>query len=55
MLRWLLPIVFIGHGFAHLVGFVVPWGLWEVKDAPYKTTTHLVSKWRARPALLKNP
>lgn len=38
MLRWLLSIVFIGHGLAHLVGFVVPWGLWEVKDAPYKTT-----------------
>ena len=38
MLRWLLSIVFIAHGFAHLVGFVVPWGLWEVKDAPYKTT-----------------
>jgi hypothetical protein len=38
MLRWMLSIVFIAHGIAHLVGFVVPWGLWEVKDAPYKTT-----------------
>jgi hypothetical protein len=38
MLRWLLSIVFMAHGLAHLVGFVVPWGLWEVKDAPYRTT-----------------
>lgn len=38
MLRWVLSIVFIVHGFSHLVGFVVPWGIGEVKDAPYKTT-----------------
>jgi hypothetical protein len=38
MLRWVLSIVLIVHGFSHLVGFVVPWGIGEVKDAPYKTT-----------------
>lgn len=38
MLRWVLSILFVIHGFAHLVGFVVPWGIGEVKDAPYKTT-----------------
>lgn len=38
MLRWVLSIIFVVHGFSHLVGFVVPWGLGEVKDAPYRTT-----------------
>lgn len=38
MLRWTLSVIFIVHGFSHLVGFVVPWGIGEVKDAPYKTT-----------------
>jgi hypothetical protein len=38
MLRWVLSIVFVIHGFSHLVGFVVPWGIGQVKDAPYKTT-----------------
>ena len=38
MLRWALCIIFVVHGFSHLVGFVVPWGIGEVKDAPYKTT-----------------
>lgn len=26
------------HGIAHLVGFVVPWRLAELQEAPYKTT-----------------
>lgn len=26
------------HGFAHLVGFVVPWRLAELEEAPYATT-----------------
>ena len=26
------------HGVAHLVGFVVPWKLAELPDAPYRTT-----------------
>jgi len=31
--------LFLGiHGFAHLVGFVVPWKLRVPPDAPYKTT-----------------
>jgi len=31
-------IFFIIHGIAHLVGFVVPWRLATMEDAPYKTT-----------------
>lgn len=35
----ILAVVFLlVHGIAHLVGFVVPWKLAELPDAPYKTT-----------------
>jgi len=31
-------VFFMLHGIAHLVGFVVPWKLANMEDAPYKTT-----------------
>jgi len=31
-------IYIIIHGFAHLVGFVVPWKIAQLEDMPYKTT-----------------
>ena len=31
-------VLFMIHGFAHLVGFVVPWRLAHLPEAPYKTT-----------------
>jgi len=34
----IIAIVWIGHGLAHLVGFVVPWKIATMEDAPYKTT-----------------
>jgi hypothetical protein len=33
-----LALIFIGHGFAHLVGFVVPWRIATLKEMSYKTT-----------------
>ncbi|MCK4547301.1 MAG: ABC transporter permease [Candidatus Eisenbacteria sp.] len=33
-----IAIVLFVHGLAHLVGFVVPWRIATLKDAPYKTT-----------------
>ncbi len=34
----LLAIFLLVHGISHLVGFVVPWKLTEIPEAPYKTT-----------------
>ncbi|NIM94204.1 MAG: ABC transporter permease [Anaerolineales bacterium] len=34
----ILGIIFIGHGIAHLVGFVSPWRIMESEEMPYKTT-----------------
>ena len=31
-------VILFGHGFAHLVGFVVPWRIATLKEMPYKTT-----------------
>ena len=33
-----LAVILFGHGFAHLVGFVVPWRIATLKEMPYKTT-----------------
>jgi hypothetical protein len=33
-----LAIILFIHGFAHLVGFVVPWKIANLKEMPYKTT-----------------
>ncbi len=38
MIRIVLALLFIFHGIAHLVGFVVPWRLTSIEDAPYQTT-----------------
>ncbi|HEY7493034.1 MAG TPA: ABC transporter permease [Candidatus Tectomicrobia bacterium] len=37
-MRVVVGLVFLVHGFAHLVGFVVPWRLMKLQDAAYKTT-----------------
>lgn len=43
-MRFILGGFLILHGVAHLVGFVVPWRLVQVEDAPYKTT-QLGGRW----------
>lgn len=37
-MRILLAIFLMAHGFAHLVGFVVPWRIMNSPDLPYRTT-----------------
>lgn len=34
----LISIGILVHGFAHLVGFLVPWKLAKLDEAPYRTT-----------------
>ena len=34
----ILGIIFFVHGLAHVVGFVVPWKIAKLDDAPYKTS-----------------
>jgi hypothetical protein len=42
--RYGLAVLLLGHGFAHLVGFVVPWRLAKLDEMPYKTTL-LHGRW----------
>jgi hypothetical protein len=35
-----LAVFLFAHGFVHLVGFVVPWRIANLKEMPYKTTVH---------------
>jgi hypothetical protein len=37
-MRYALALLLIVHGFAHTVGFVVPWKIATLEEAPYKTT-----------------
>jgi hypothetical protein len=37
-MRFVIAALFIIHGVAHLVGFVVPWRITTLKDTPYRTT-----------------
>lgn len=37
-MRYALAMVFFVHGFAHTVGFVVPWKIASLGEAPYTTT-----------------
>lgn len=37
-MRFALAAIFAVHGFAHLVGFIVPWRWVDLKEMPYKTT-----------------
>jgi hypothetical protein len=37
-MRFVIAVLFIIHGVAHLVGFVVPWRIATLKDTPYRTT-----------------
>jgi hypothetical protein len=37
-MRIAISLLFIAHGVAHLVGFVVPWKLMSTAELPYRTT-----------------
>jgi hypothetical protein len=37
-MRFFIAMVLFVHGFAHTVGFVVPWKIASLDEAPYKTT-----------------
>ena len=37
-MHFVVSALFIIHGVAHLVGFVVPWRVATLEDTPYKTT-----------------
>jgi hypothetical protein len=37
-MRFVIAALFVIHGIAHLVGFVVPWRIATLEDTPYKTT-----------------
>jgi len=37
-MRFVIGMILFVHGFAHTVGFVVPWRTATLDDAPYKTT-----------------
>lgn len=37
-MRFFVALILFGHGFAHLVGFVVPWRMTTLPQMPYKTT-----------------
>lgn len=37
MTRYAVAMPFLVRGFAHAVGFVVPWKIATLEDAPYKT------------------
>ena len=43
-MRLALATVLLLHALAHLVGFIIPWRLAKLPDAPYKTTL-LNSHW----------
>jgi hypothetical protein len=38
MIRVAIALILLGHGFAHLVGFVVPWRIATLPEMPYRTT-----------------
>jgi hypothetical protein len=42
--RYVLGVLLLIHGFAHLVGFLVPWRLAKLEEMPYKTTL-LGGRW----------
>jgi hypothetical protein len=37
-MRFVVALILFAHGFAHLVGFVVPWRMATLPQMPYKTT-----------------
>jgi hypothetical protein len=43
-MRYVLAVLLLIHGFAHMVGFVVPWRLVKLEEMPYKTTL-LGGRW----------
>jgi hypothetical protein len=43
-MRYVIAGLLLVHGFAHLVGFVVPWKLAKLEEMPYKTSL-LGGRW----------
>ena len=43
-MRYVLAALLLIHGFAHTVGFLVPWKLAKLEEMPYKTTL-LGGRW----------
>lgn len=43
-MRYVLAVLLLIHGFAHMVGFVVPWRFVKLAEMPYKTTL-LAGRW----------
>jgi hypothetical protein len=37
-MKTFIAIYLFIHGFAHLVGFIVPWKITQIEEMPYKTT-----------------
>lgn len=37
-MKIIVAVILFVHGFAHLVGFVVPWQIYKLEEMPYKTT-----------------
>jgi hypothetical protein len=37
-MRWLIAILLLTHGMAHLPGFLVNWQIWHTPELPYRTT-----------------
>jgi hypothetical protein len=42
--RYVFAALLLVHGFAHLVGFIVPWKLGKLEEMPYRTTL-LGGRW----------
>jgi hypothetical protein len=38
VMRFALTLILIVHGIAHRIGFLVPWRIAKLEEAPYKTT-----------------
>lgn len=36
--RVILTVLFLVHGLIHILGFIVPWNLTQIRGLPYKTT-----------------
>jgi hypothetical protein len=37
-MRWMIAILLLTHGMAHLPGFLVNWQIWHTPELPYRTT-----------------
>ena len=37
-MRWMIALLLLTHGMAHLPGFLVNWQIWHTPELPYRTT-----------------